>query len=91
MSQRRDRHRYDRSPTPRRRRRDRPPRTGQPLLQVRDLRTYFPIRKGVLSRTVGYVKAVDGVSFDVAAGQDARAWSANPAAARRRSAGRSCA
>jgi len=40
-----------------------------PLLQVRDLRTYFPIRKGVLSRTVGHVKAVDGLSFDVPAGK----------------------
>jgi oligopeptide/dipeptide ABC transporter ATP-binding protein len=39
------------------------------LLQVRDLKTYFPIKRGVLSRTVGYVKAVDGVSFDVAAGK----------------------
>ena len=42
---------------------------GQPLLEVRDLRTYFPIRRGVLSRTVGYVKAVDGVSFDVHPGK----------------------
>ncbi|MFN4243025.1 MAG: ABC transporter ATP-binding protein [Tepidisphaerales bacterium] len=39
--------------------------TQPPLVEVRDLRTYFPIRKGVLSRTVGYVKAVDGVSFNV--------------------------
>ncbi|MEA2734819.1 MAG: peptide/nickel transport system ATP-binding protein [Humisphaera sp.] len=43
--------------------------SGSPLLQVRDLRTYFPIKKGVLGRTVGYVKAVDGVSFDVHAGK----------------------
>jgi oligopeptide/dipeptide ABC transporter ATP-binding protein len=42
---------------------------GQPLLQVTDLRTYFPIRRGVLSRTVGYVKAVDGVSFSINAGR----------------------
>ena len=39
------------------------------LLEVKDLRTYFPIRRGVFSRTVGYVKAVDGVSFDVRAGK----------------------
>src|SRR4051812_14881129 len=42
---------------------------GKPLLQVRDLRTHFPIRRGVFSRTVGHVKAVDGVSFDVQAGK----------------------
>ena len=39
--------------------------SGRPLLEVRDLRTHFAIRRGVLSRTVGHVKAVDGVSFDV--------------------------
>jgi oligopeptide/dipeptide ABC transporter ATP-binding protein len=40
-----------------------------PLLQVHDLCTYFPIRRGVFSRTVGYVKAVDGVSFDITKGK----------------------
>ncbi len=40
-----------------------------PLLQVRDLRTWFPIRRGLLSKTVGHVKAVDGVSFDLHAGK----------------------
>jgi peptide/nickel transport system ATP-binding protein len=40
-----------------------------PLLEVRDLEVHFPIRKGVLfDRTVGHVKAVDGVSLDVGAG-----------------------
>jgi len=39
------------------------------LLEVRDLRVWFPIRKGLLKRTAGYVKAVDGVSFDVPAGR----------------------
>ena len=42
---------------------------GTPLLEVRDLQTWFPIRRGVFSHTVGYVKAVDGVSFDLAAGK----------------------
>ena len=42
---------------------------GKPLVQVRDLRTHFPIKRGIFSRTVGYVKAVDGVSFDVTAGK----------------------
>ncbi|HEY7116866.1 MAG TPA: ATP-binding cassette domain-containing protein, partial [Tepidisphaeraceae bacterium] len=43
--------------------------TGAPLLQVRDLRTWFAIKRGVFQRTAGHVKAVDGVSFDVAAGK----------------------
>ena len=42
---------------------------GQPIVEVENLRTHFPIRAGVLSRTVGYVKAVDGVSFSVRAGK----------------------
>ena len=36
-----------------------------PLLEVSDLRTWFPIHRGVFSRTIGYVKAVDGVSFNL--------------------------
>ncbi|HEY2589249.1 MAG TPA: oligopeptide/dipeptide ABC transporter ATP-binding protein [Tepidisphaeraceae bacterium] len=46
-----------------------PPDRGTPLLEVRDLKTWFPIRRGVFSRTVGHVKAVDGVSFDLAPGK----------------------
>ena len=42
---------------------------GAPVIEVRDLRTHFPIRRGVFSRTVGQVKAVDGVSFDVREGK----------------------
>ncbi|MDQ3446421.1 MAG: ATP-binding cassette domain-containing protein, partial [Pseudomonadota bacterium] len=42
---------------------------GAPLLQVRDYRVYFPIRQGVLKRTIGYVRAVDGITFDLAAGR----------------------
>ncbi len=38
------------------------------LLEVSDLHVHFPIRKGLLKRTVGYVKAVDGVSFELPAG-----------------------
>ncbi|MEN1679533.1 MAG: ABC transporter ATP-binding protein, partial [Planctomycetota bacterium] len=40
-----------------------------PLLDVRDLQVHFPIRRGILSRTVGHVRAVDGVSFRVYRGQ----------------------
>ena len=36
------------------------------LLEVRDLRKHFPLRGGVLQRTQAWVRAVDGVSFDVA-------------------------
>jgi oligopeptide/dipeptide ABC transporter ATP-binding protein len=40
-----------------------------PLLEVRDLTKHFPIRRGVFGRETGQVRAVDGVSFDVAAGE----------------------
>ncbi len=40
-----------------------------PLLQVDDLRVHFPIRKGLLQRVVGQVKAVDGVSLAIAQGR----------------------
>jgi oligopeptide transport system ATP-binding protein len=39
------------------------------LLTVRDLRKHFPIRRGLFSRVVGHVKAVDGVSFELRAGE----------------------
>jgi len=41
----------------------------EPLVSVRNLRKEFPIRKGVLSRQAGAVKAVNDVSFDVARGE----------------------
>lgn len=39
------------------------------LLEVKNLKVHYPIKGGVLGRTVGYVKAVDGVSLDIEAGQ----------------------
>ena len=43
--------------------------TGQPLLEIKDLKKYFPVQKGFLKRTVGFVKAVDGVNLSVNAGE----------------------
>ena len=39
------------------------------LLEVQNLKKYFPVKKGILSRTIGYVKAVDGVSFALKRGE----------------------
>ena len=39
------------------------------LLSVDNLKTWFPIRRGVLARTIGYVRAVDGVSFSLDRGE----------------------
>jgi len=39
------------------------------LLEVKNLKVYFPIRGGVLGRTLGYVKAVDDISFTIEPGQ----------------------
>jgi oligopeptide transport system ATP-binding protein len=41
----------------------------EPLLAVRDLQKWYPVRGGVLGRPVGWVRAVDGVSFDIAPGE----------------------
>lgn len=40
-----------------------------PLLSVKDLQVYFPIRTGLFSSIKGYVKAVDSISFDVKPGE----------------------
>jgi ABC-type oligopeptide transport system ATPase subunit len=40
-----------------------------PLLEVIDLKKYFPIRRGFLRRVVGYVKAVDNLSFYIQEGE----------------------
>ena len=39
------------------------------LISVRGLKTYYPVKKGIFRRTVGYVKAVDDVSFDIYKGE----------------------
>ncbi|MFD0590988.1 ABC transporter ATP-binding protein [Paenibacillus sp. GCM10027627] len=40
-----------------------------PLLEVKNLKTYFPVHKGLLNRTVGYIKAVDDISITIKAGE----------------------
>jgi oligopeptide transport system ATP-binding protein len=47
---------------------NRTPRTGEPLLSVRDLKVYFPARRGLFS-SPGFIRAVDGVSFDIRPGE----------------------
>src|SRR2546428_4334250 len=42
---------------------------ARPLLEVTDLKKHFPIRRGVFSRVSGWVRAVDGVSLGIAAGE----------------------
>ncbi len=43
--------------------------TAPPLLEVRGLKKHFPITRGFLNRTVGQVRAVDGVDFTLAEGE----------------------
>jgi peptide/nickel transport system ATP-binding protein len=45
------------------------PGPGDPLLRVSGLTKHFPLTKGLLKRQVGAVKAVDGIDFDVRAGE----------------------
>ncbi|BBF94865.1 ABC transporter ATP-binding protein [Blastochloris tepida] len=47
-----------------------PPRPEAPVVvETRDLKVWFPIRRGVLRRTVGHIKAVDGVSLAIRKGE----------------------
>ena len=45
------------------------PAARPPVLEVTDLKKHFPIKKGILRRTTGYVYAVDGVTLRVRAGE----------------------
>src|SRR5262245_46922111 len=43
--------------------------SNMPVLEVKDLKKHFPVKKGLLRRTVGHVYAVDGVSFTIGEGE----------------------
>ncbi len=45
------------------------PDSAIPLLQIRGLKTWYPVKTGVLARTVGFVRAVDGVDVDLRRGE----------------------
>jgi len=42
---------------------------SRPLLSIEGLRTWFPIKEGLFQRTVGHVRAVDGIDLEIPAGQ----------------------
>jgi ABC-type oligopeptide transport system ATPase subunit len=42
---------------------------SEAILQVKELKKYFPIQKGIFRRTIGHMKAVDGVSFELKHGE----------------------
>src|SRR5437763_11681379 len=46
-----------------------PDTNGKPLLSVRNLTKNFPIKRGILGRTKGQIRAVNDVSFDIARGE----------------------
>jgi peptide/nickel transport system ATP-binding protein len=46
-----------------------PDRRDQILVEVHDLKKYFPIVRGLFKRRTGYVKAVDGITFSIASGE----------------------
>ncbi len=56
-----DTHRIENTPIP--------PTAPYPQLQVKNLCVHYPIQKGILKRTVGYVYAVDDVTFDIPRGK----------------------
>jgi microcin C transport system ATP-binding protein len=47
------------------------PADAEPTLEARDIRVHFPIRRGLLRRVVAEVKAVNGVSLSLRAGENA--------------------
>jgi len=46
-----------------------PPADAKPVMAAEDIKVYFPIKRGILRRTVDHVKAVDGISLDLKEGE----------------------
>ena len=46
-----------------------PPEGGRTLLEVENLKKYYPIKGGIITHTTGHIHAVDGVSFSVREGE----------------------
>ena len=44
-------------------------RQQNPLIQVKDLKKYYPVKTGIIPHVTDYVKAVDGVSFSIYEGE----------------------
>ncbi len=62
---------------------------SETLLTVNDLKVHFPVKKGLFSKTAGYVYAVDGVSLTLEKGETLESW-VKVVAERRRWAWPSC-
>jgi peptide/nickel transport system ATP-binding protein len=45
------------------------PVSTAPLVDIRDLKKWFPVRRGLFSRSLGFIRAVDGVTFSIARGE----------------------
>ena len=68
-----------------------PPRPSAPVvIKTDDLKVWFPIKRGVLRKVVGHIKAVDGISVEVRKGRNARRGRRSRAPARPRSGSPSC-
>ena len=46
-----------------------PPEGGRTLLEVENLKKYYPLKGGIITHTTGHIHAVDGVSFSVREGE----------------------
>ncbi|MCP4394650.1 MAG: ABC transporter ATP-binding protein [Alphaproteobacteria bacterium] len=46
-----------------------PAKNAKKIVKADDVKVWFPIKKGIISKTVGYVKAVDGISFSIKNGE----------------------